>query len=73
MGGRLGDYFGRKKSMYGACLVISISMIASAFSPNYIAFAAFHLIYSTCLPISWVSLASCSTEYFSPGTTIHVR
>ena len=67
IGGRCGDYFGRKKVLYAACLVISVVLGIASVSTSYPMFAACHLIYSTCLPISWICYQSITTEFFSPG------
>ena len=45
IGGRCGDYFGRKKILYGACLVISLALGFASVSTSYAMFAACHLIY----------------------------
>jgi len=67
IGGRSGDYFGRKKVLYAACLVISVVLGIASLSTSYAMFAACHIIYSTCLPISWICYQSITTEFFSPG------
>ena len=45
IGGRCGDYFGRKKVLYAACLVISLALGTASFSISYTMFAVCHLIY----------------------------
>lgn len=45
IGGRSGDYFGRKKVLYAACLVISVALGIASVSTSYAMFAACHLIY----------------------------
>ena len=45
VGGRSGDYFGRKKVLYAACLVISLALGTASFSISYTMFAVCHLIY----------------------------
>ena len=45
IGGRCGDYFGRKKVLYAACLVISVVLGIASLSTSYPMFAACHIIY----------------------------
>lgn len=45
IGGRSGDYFGRKKVLYAACLVISVVLGIASLSTSYAMFAACHIIY----------------------------
>ena len=45
IGGRSGDYFGRKKVLYAACLLISLALGIASVSISYPMFAACHLIY----------------------------
>ncbi len=65
VGGRLGDVFGRKRSMFLAVCVIAPSVIMGGFAPSYAVYATLRLISCTCLPIIWVSFHSCSMEAFS--------
>ena len=67
IGGRAGDYLGRKTCLYAATLVITLAVGVAGVSSSYAMFAVCHLIYSTCLPISWMGHASMTTEFFSPG------
>ena len=45
IGGRSGDYFGRKKTLFAACLIISVVLGIASVSVSYPMFAACHLIY----------------------------
>lgn len=66
-GGRIGDKFGRKRACFLAIASIVPSTIIAGFVQSYIAYACFHLITMTCLPVIWVNAYVYATEIFTPN------
>ena len=66
IGGRCGDYFGRKKVLYAACLVISVVLGIASLSTSYPMFAACHIIYREELNFCYKSKSLYNSYMLSP-------
>lgn len=64
IGGRLGDMFGRKVTIFGAHLIMIPIVMFAGFSSSYEIYAALRFVSATCLPIMWISGHVLTLELF---------
>merc|ERR1719400_1382407 len=55
IGGRLGDMFGRKVTIFGAHIIMIPVVMFAGFSSSYEIYAVLRFVSATCLPIMWIS------------------
>lgn len=64
IGGRLGDMFGRKVTIFGAHLIMIPIVMFAGFSSSYEIYAVLRFVSATCLPIMWISGHVLTLELF---------
>ncbi|QQP50785.1 Organic cation transporter 1like [Caligus rogercresseyi] len=64
VGGKLGDWIGRKKTCFIAVAVTIPAITIGGYAPNYEVYATLRLLTCTCLPCIWVSIHSLTFELF---------
>ncbi|CAB4069274.1 SLC22A4_5 [Lepeophtheirus salmonis] len=64
VGGKLGDYFGRKKACFMSISVIVPCIVLSGFAPSFPVYAGLRLLNCICIPIQWVGAKSLLIEVF---------
>ncbi|QQP52038.1 Uncharacterized protein FKW44_004033 [Caligus rogercresseyi] len=64
LGGRAGDYLGRKVSCYSSISITTCLLFISGVIPSYEFYAAFILLMCTCLPIHWICAHNILVEAF---------
>ena len=66
IGGVLCDQFGRKKTMFGSCILAIPFVMFAGYSPNYICYLIMKLICSSAVPCIWLACHSTTLEIFDP-------
>ncbi|RUS75784.1 hypothetical protein EGW08_016445 [Elysia chlorotica] len=64
IGGHSGDYFGRRKTLYGAYLLHSALNVAAAYSGSWQVFSAFRFLIGSMIGIILVIIVPYPTEFF---------
>uniref|UniRef100_A0A0K2U4H5 Organic cation transporter 1like [Strongylocentrotus purpuratus] n=2 Tax=Lepeophtheirus salmonis TaxID=72036 RepID=A0A0K2U4H5_LEPSM len=64
LGGKFGDWIGRKKTCFIAISIITPTVMVGGYSPNYEIYAALRLLTCICLPVIWVCIHSLTFELF---------